>query len=248
MPIGEKIRELRRERGITQEGLAELLEVSAQSVSRWEQGVCYPDVELLPAIANYFDVTLDELAGMSRIRSEKTRNEQFTAALELERRGNWDAAIDTLRRALNTFPGDDGFRAELALALSRTGRAADRMEAIELSEAVLEHSVSEKLRSTVRANLCFLYKAAGFREKAMAAGKTLPHIWECREMLLPDLVPEECCREAVMRSFGIACQVLKDVASGREISFSLGYAPDPAAGGEELVRFLTGAWEEGGEG
>ena len=49
--IGENIKSLRKARDITQEALAEMLGVSCQSVSRWELGTCYPDMELLPAIA-----------------------------------------------------------------------------------------------------------------------------------------------------------------------------------------------------
>lgn len=234
--IGEKIKELRHQKNITQDQLAEILKVSNQSVSRWELGSCYPDMELLPAIANYFDVTLDALVGMDRIRSEAKRNEIFTAALEQERQNNWSEAINILRKALAAFPNDDGFCGELALALSRTDSEADWMEAITISEKVLQRCTNEKIRSTVRANLCFLYKAAGFSEKAVEMGKTLPHIWECREMLLPDLVPEDQRSEMAARSFNISCQVLRDVAAGNGISFSLGYAPKADVNSEKLLQ------------
>ena len=59
--IGEQLKALRKEKQITQETLADVLGVSYQSVSRWELGVCYPDMELLPTIANYFGVTIDRL-------------------------------------------------------------------------------------------------------------------------------------------------------------------------------------------
>ncbi len=59
--IGEQIKNLRKERELTQEQFADVLNVSYQSVSRWELGVCYPDVELLPTIANYFGVSVDQL-------------------------------------------------------------------------------------------------------------------------------------------------------------------------------------------
>lgn len=239
LPIGERLKHLRCERGITQEKLAEALEVSCQSVSRWELGVCYPDVELLPVIANYFDVTLDDLVGMNRMRSAQTRNRIFTRALALEKQGDWLAAIEVLREAIRTYPNDDGLRAELALALSRTGDSRDRGEAILLSEEVLEHSDSEKLRSTVRANLCCLYSAAGLAEKATAMGRALPHIWECREVLMPGLVPVEQRAEMTARSFNIALQVLRDVVAGREISFSLGYKTEENVDGDSLLRLVA---------
>ena len=52
--IGTKIKELRRRDGRTQEALAEALGVTNQAVSRWESGGSYPDMEIVPAIANYF--------------------------------------------------------------------------------------------------------------------------------------------------------------------------------------------------
>ncbi len=59
--IGEQLKALRKKKQITQEVLADILGVSYQSVSRWELGVCYPDMELLPTIANYFGVSIDKL-------------------------------------------------------------------------------------------------------------------------------------------------------------------------------------------
>lgn len=61
--IGEKIRLLRLQNKMTQEQLADHLGVSYQSVSRWENGVTYPDIEFLPAIAKYFSISVDELFG-----------------------------------------------------------------------------------------------------------------------------------------------------------------------------------------
>lgn len=61
LPIAEKIRSLRQKRNITQTELAEALGISFQSVSRWERGMAYPDIEMIPKIAAYFGVTTDEL-------------------------------------------------------------------------------------------------------------------------------------------------------------------------------------------
>lgn len=58
--IGKKIKTLRKNKKITQEQLAEVLMVSAQAVSKWENGISAPDIELLPIIARYFGITMDE--------------------------------------------------------------------------------------------------------------------------------------------------------------------------------------------
>jgi Predicted transcriptional regulators len=61
--IGANISKLRKEKGITQEALAEYLGVSKPAVSKWESGQSYPDILLLPVIASYFNQSVDELLG-----------------------------------------------------------------------------------------------------------------------------------------------------------------------------------------
>ena len=61
LKLGENLKKFRLQRELTQEQLADVLGVSAQAVSRWENGTTYPDITLLPTIASYFEITLDEL-------------------------------------------------------------------------------------------------------------------------------------------------------------------------------------------
>lgn len=61
MEFNEKIQELRKRRGLTQEELAEALYVSRTAVSKWESGRGYPNIDSLKAIAKFFSVTVDEL-------------------------------------------------------------------------------------------------------------------------------------------------------------------------------------------
>ena len=63
MDFGSKIAYYRKERGMTQEELASQFDISNQAVSKWETGQSYPDVELLPRIADFFEISLDELFG-----------------------------------------------------------------------------------------------------------------------------------------------------------------------------------------
>lgn len=61
--IGKTIALKRKEKGITQEELANYLGVSKPAVSKWESGQSYPDIMLLPVLASYFDITIDQLIG-----------------------------------------------------------------------------------------------------------------------------------------------------------------------------------------
>ena len=63
LKIGENILQKRKERGITQEELAEFMMVTKASVSKWETGQSYPDILLLPKLATFFNISVDELIG-----------------------------------------------------------------------------------------------------------------------------------------------------------------------------------------
>lgn len=65
-----KIAELRKEKGIGQQDLADVLGVSFQSVSKWETGTTMPDITLLPDIARYFKVSVDELLGLKPLHQQ----------------------------------------------------------------------------------------------------------------------------------------------------------------------------------
>ena len=65
--FAENVKQLRKAKEITQEKLADTLGVTGQTVSRWELGICYPDLELLPAIANFFGVSIDRLLSIARV-------------------------------------------------------------------------------------------------------------------------------------------------------------------------------------
>ena len=61
MEFNEKLQELRKQRGLTQEELAQALYVSRTAISKWESGRGYPNIESLKAIAKFFAITIDEL-------------------------------------------------------------------------------------------------------------------------------------------------------------------------------------------
>ena len=69
MEFYEKLQELRKNRGLTQEELAEALYVSRTAVSKWESGRGYPSIDSLKEISNYFSVTIDELLSSEKLIS-----------------------------------------------------------------------------------------------------------------------------------------------------------------------------------
>ena len=69
LTMGARIARSRKEKGMTQETLANALGVSNQAVSKWEGDVCCPDIALLPALADSLGMTLDELFGRERAKA-----------------------------------------------------------------------------------------------------------------------------------------------------------------------------------
>lgn len=110
LTIGNNIRTLRRKADLTQEELAAQIGVSCQSVSRWEQGTTYPDMELLPVLAGLFGVTVDTLLGMPDIEKERKADEAFDALRRESMKAEIDpaAVIPLIREIRNNFIDCDG--------------------------------------------------------------------------------------------------------------------------------------------
>ncbi len=115
--IGEKIKELRREQNMTQETLANLLRVSYQAVSKWENGVTCPDLSLIVPLARIFHVSTDELLGMTQYETNE-RRAHFDALHE--NYWHYEADLERLaasREAVAEFPEDMKYREWLCTSL-----------------------------------------------------------------------------------------------------------------------------------
>lgn len=120
--IGKKIKDLRKRDNRTQEDLATALGVTCQAISRWEANGGYPDMELVPAIANYFHVTIDELFGYHGDREAQIQSIADKAGTALRSlggflgKGNGDLTdtVEMLRDALEEFPNEPELMIRLA--------------------------------------------------------------------------------------------------------------------------------------
>ena len=101
--FAENIRKLRRENGFTQEQLAEKVSVSFQTVSRWETGVVYPDIELLPVLAELFETRVDELIGCTKNDKDKILEKRWEEYNKLTDAEEQYAYLKAMKR---DFPKD----------------------------------------------------------------------------------------------------------------------------------------------
>lgn len=180
--LPQNLKKYRILKDLTQEDVAEYLDITAQSVSKWERGESYPDITFLPALANIYETSVDLLIGMDTIRAEETRYNIHKKAVAYQRSGDYDMAEKTYRDALLIYPNKPGMILGLASTLALKGSTD---EAIELMERGLPLSINEKQKSTMRATLCFLYLKAGREDKANRLASELPHTRESREVIQP---------------------------------------------------------------
>ena len=76
MSFSENLKQIRREHHLSQEDLAELLDVSRQAVSKWEQGQGYPEVEKLLLLSSKLNISLDELMSFEIVRDTRVKGEK----------------------------------------------------------------------------------------------------------------------------------------------------------------------------
>ena len=138
MEMGKEIRRLRQDRGLTQEALAAALNVTAQTVSKWECGNTVPDVQLLPEIAVYFGVSIDQLFAMTpQQQMERIENRIYA-------RGMFDEAEERqLEQQLRTFGENPELagQAELLLTKLYNHQAEQyRLLAVEHGKAAVEET------------------------------------------------------------------------------------------------------------
>ncbi len=210
--LGEKIKELRKMSGRKQEDLASALGVTSQAISRWEASGGYPDMEIIPAIANYFGITIDELFGYESDRTRKV-DRYYRQIIDMNHKNNgvdtcMDECIAYARECLAEFPDDKKLIYALATVLFNAGyvryaehhltnqdgydiydterhrKYSEWQEAIKLFEKLLPTLEPGKLRDQTVRELLQLYLNIGEKDKANAVVKTLPDISSCRELMM----------------------------------------------------------------
>lgn len=173
MNIGNKIRELRKQRGITQEQLAESIGISFQAVSKWENNIALPDITLVPVLASYFGVSMDELFDFNlkeiehavRIITEKAYQYRESNPAESRR---------ILEEGLKKYPENDILLNNLLYVLDYSVRPD---ETIAIASKLIEKTNQNDVKYDALRFLAYAYKAKGDLESAEAAIEQIPEIY-----------------------------------------------------------------------
>ncbi len=196
--ISKKLKALRQIKKNTQEELAEFLSVSPQAVSKWERNEGYPDIVLLPRIAGYYHVSVDELLGVDEIAKQE-RIDEITAEynkirhhIPLDPDYGLDEGIELIRKAVRELPGVFFFEQLLASDLSWKGKNTsceverEKLfeEATELCRDILARSTEDRWRDSAKQILLVTYAEQGKNEKALELAYQMPGPWcTCEYML-----------------------------------------------------------------
>ncbi len=140
MTLNESIRAHRRERAMTQEQLAEAMNVSAAAVSKWENGQSVPDITVLTALADYFEVSLDALVGY-RVSSHR-REELVRQIRAFTRQKKYHEATDAAREALRRYPNHFDAVYESARMYGFNGMEHGSREALRTAVDLMERAMA----------------------------------------------------------------------------------------------------------
>ena len=191
--IGENIKLFRKAKDITQEQLAEMLNVSSQSVSRWELGICYPDMELLPMLAEIFEITVDKLLGVDNIAEKKKVDEYLNRFQVAINQGKIDECISIAREGIAEYPNNYALLNKLMYALfvsgDDTGNISNWKENMEnydaeitsLGERIMKYCPDQNIRLEAISRLAFNHCEQGRKEIGKQIYEMLPPMILCRE-------------------------------------------------------------------
>lgn len=161
--LSENIKRLRLEKELTQETLSEFLGVTSQSVSNWERGESYPDITMLPEIADFFKVSVDELLGVNRAEDETEIIKELETYDNLTDEKSKQEIINRLKEK---FPND--FRILLrymtCLVHFKENTPENVAKIIAIYENIKQNCNNDKIRISAKRHIAELYKGLSEKE------------------------------------------------------------------------------------
>lgn len=171
--IGKSIKELRKERHMTQEQLSDLVGVSFQAVSKWENGIALPDITLVPRLAQIFGVTTDELFAYNQ-KEIRDEIEQCVRDARKYIENDHKKGREILERALQKYPDNDILLNNLLYFLNYS-TAPD--ETIRIASKLIDRTTDYSIRYDALRFLAYAYHAKGDTAGAIAALEQIPEIY-----------------------------------------------------------------------
>ena len=227
LKTGQIIKDLRKKQDVTQEKLADYLNISYQAISKWENGTALPDITLIPKIANFFGVTADELLGLKGAEDNEELKEYERQYRENNRNGRMLDNIKLSREVLEKYPRHYQWMLNLAYPLiqyndtdehRRFGKEHGFLEeAIKICETILEDCTTDSIRHSAIQILCYSYPFVGKRELAIEMAYEMPEMALSKEALLFHALEGEkkinCAQENLMSLIDMSAGLIVALSS-----------------------------------
>lgn len=192
MNIGNSLKNLRKNKNLTQEELAQHLSVSPQTVSKWENNLSAPDISMLPVLAEFYNITIDELLQYDSVERRQKMTQLSGKIHELQSEGKLEEAYLLLKDQMNDWilsVSMNHLYGSIAyqLAKGKSGEEKKNLlyEAINQSDKVVNLDQNETGR-TIQAKMlkCYCLSMLERHKEAEKLASTLPSIFSSREIVL----------------------------------------------------------------
>lgn len=181
MSIGTMIRQLRREKDLTQEQLADYLGITAKAVSQWETDRTAPDLSQIPLLCNLFSVTADTLLGIDVSAKQNKIDEICNAAYEVACSGDHKRSIAMWLEGIRQYPDSYKLIGEYIDEVYMYSHMLEEKEAhieraLSYIDRILLECTDSRIRNEAISTACMWYPKLGRTEKALELANTLPDV------------------------------------------------------------------------
>lgn len=209
MNVGEKIRACRKARKMTQEQLAEYLNISSQAVSKWETGLSAPDIDMLPRLAVFFGVTVDELLDFDRHRIDREVDDLVTESVPL--RCERSKAEAFYRKALEKYPNNEVLLNCLLMVIP-DDRAQEKLK---IGQRLLDCSTDDAIRHDVCRLLAETCHAAGEDTMAEHYLEMIPELYFLKTEIAALMRRDDEQREEIRKTENVCFRILTEMLALR---------------------------------
>jgi transcriptional regulator with XRE-family HTH domain len=205
LTIGNKIKSLRKKHNLTQEQLAEQLGITFQSISKWENDIALPDITLVPTIAAFFGISIDELFDYN-LKDINDKVEAICKEVEDCRyREDFAKAREILQEGLKNYPNNELLLNNYLYTINYKDNPD---ETISIAGKLAAETSDASIRYDALRFLSYAYQAKGELEYAKATLEQIPQLYFTRLSEMAFLLKGEEKFEAANKQKWISCETL----------------------------------------
>lgn len=202
--IGNKIKQLRKQKGITQEQLAGSVGISFQAVSKWENNIALPDITLVPVLASFFGVSIDELFDYN-LKELQAKVKAICDEAYKYRENEPEKARVIIEDGLKSYPDNDVLLNNLLYVLNYS---KEPDETIKIAGRLFSDTNDDSIKYDALRFLAYAYNAKGENESARMAIEQIPELYFTKLSEAAFILSGEAKYEAAEKQRWISFEIL----------------------------------------